>query len=159
SLILAVGAVSDAGSLAAAVVLNPAAEPSLRRHHARVKLAPCVGRATSCVDRFLVRYTIKASAEPRLLRRPQQGSNFRLVRRFTFSVPERRNLSVLDLAAIGIGADLLDRLSAVGQLHQFGRAAFADADLGLEQFSPLCPAATVTGLERLQVLAGGDVML
>jgi len=57
------------------------------------------------------------------------------------------------------GAHLVDRLGAVGDLHQLGGAALADADLGLEQLFPLGPAAGVLSLERLQMLAGGDVML
>src|SRR5262249_14130478 len=78
---------------------------------------------------------------------------------YLFFVPERRNSAMLNLAPIGIGANLLNRLAAIGDLHQFGGAAGADADLGLEQLLPLGPVAGVLLLERREVLAGGDVVL
>src|SRR5262249_8111195 len=103
------------------------------------------------------------STEPRAIRAPSQRADFCLVRLdrliFLFSVPERRNFAVLNLAPIGIVADLIGRLAAIRDRHQLRGAALADADLGLEQRLPLFPRAGVTGLERSEVLAGGDVML
>src|SRR5262249_42658022 len=66
---------------------------------------------------------------------------------------------MLDLAPIGIGADLLDRLAPVGDLHQLRGAAGADADLGLKQRFPFRPVAGVPLLERREVTASGDIML
>jgi len=57
------------------------------------------------------------------------------------------------------GAHLLDRLAAIGDLHQLGGAAGADAELGLEQLLPLSPVAGVLLLERRKVLTGGDLLV
>src|SRR5262245_59915920 len=161
SLVLAAGGAGNAGSLATTVVFDEAAEPVFRRHHARVKRAPRVDRATGRLDCLLVWYAIKASAAPRLFCAPEQCFDFCFVRfnRLIFFVPERRDLSVLELPPIGIVTDLLERLAAIRDLHQFGGAASADVELSLEKRLPLFPRAGVAGLERSEVLAGGNVML
>src|SRR5262249_47592740 len=53
----------------------------------------------------------------------------------------------------------LDRLAAVGDLHQLGGAASADVHLVLEQCFPFFPGAGVRRLERHEILPGGNVML
>jgi hypothetical protein len=59
----------------------------------------------------------------------------------------------------GVSPDLIDRLCTIRDLHELGGARLADANLILDQRLPLCPIASVTGLERFEVLASGDVML
>src|SRR5262249_61724486 len=58
-----------------------------------------------------------------------------------------------------LGAKFRKRLAAVGDLHQLGCAAGADADLDLEQRLPLGPVAGVLLLERREMLAGGNVVV
>src|SRR6266496_1415734 len=58
-----------------------------------------------------------------------------------------------------LGLDPLECLAAIRDLHQLGRSRLADADLVLEQRFPFVPRAGMVGLERLEVLAGGDVVL
>src|SRR5262249_17762567 len=78
--------------------------------------------------------------------------------------PNKFVLSVITekvaLQALGdTGTDVGEGLTAVRNHHQLGRAALADADLGLEQPFPFGPGTAMLCLERLEVLTGGDVVL
>src|SRR5262249_16868640 len=86
-----------------------------------------------------------------------------LDRRFRFPaffVPERRrSFPVLNLAPIGIGADLCDRLATVRELHQLAGAARRKPDLGFENAFPFRPGGGVGGLQAREVLPSRNVML
>jgi hypothetical protein len=149
-----------AGPTSSSVIFDPGATPVPDRLHARQKLGPRTDHALDRPNRLLGWCAIEASAAPCVLCAPYQCLDLRFVRhlgRLVLFVPERRDLSVFDLAAVGIGADLLERLPAVGDLHQLGGAAGADADL-FECLLPLGPGAG-TALERREILTGGDVVL